>query len=63
MQRWKRYFSELLNEENQFEREEQPKVEGPIMGVKSSDMKEALRKMKCGKAPGPSGVTSDVLKW
>ena len=63
MQRWKRYFSELLNEENKFEREEQPKVEGPIMGVKSSGVKEALRKMKCGKAPGPSGVTTDLLKW
>ena len=63
MQRWKRYFSELLNEENQFERDEQSMVEGPIMGVKSSDVKEALHKMKCGKARGPSGVTSDLLKW
>lgn len=35
MQRWRRYFSILLNEENQYELE-QPKAEGPIDGVKTS---------------------------
>ncbi len=63
MQRWRRYFSYLLNEENPFELEEQPKVEGPIEGVKISEVKWALQKMKCGKAPGPSGVTSDLMKY
>lgn len=64
MQRWRRYFSILLNEENQYELE-QPKVEGPIDGVKTSEVKEVLQKMNSGKAPGPSGVTSGVMgrRW
>ncbi len=33
VQRWKRYFSELLNEENQSELQDHLKVEGPILGV------------------------------
>ncbi len=32
MQRWKRYFCELLNEENQYEIDHL-KIEGPIVGV------------------------------
>ncbi len=62
MQRWKRYFSELLNEENQYEIEDHLKVEGPIVGVTEKEVEEALQKMKRGKAPGPSGVTVDLLK-
>ncbi len=63
MQRWKRHFSELLNEENQFELENHIKVEGPILGVTEKEVEEALQKMIRGKAPGPSGVTADLLKY
>ncbi len=63
MQRWKRYFSELLNEENQYKLEDHLKVEGPILGVTEKEVEEALQKMKRGKAPGPSGVTADLLKY
>ncbi len=59
MQRWKRYFSELLNEENQYELEDHLKVEGPILSV---TVEEALQKMTRGKAPGPSGVTTYLLR-
>ncbi len=49
MQRWKRDFSELLNEENQYELEDHLKVEGPILGVTGKEVEEALQKMKEGK--------------
>ncbi len=42
MQRWKRYFRELLNEENQYEIEDHVKVEGPIVGVTEKEVEEAL---------------------
>ncbi len=63
MERWKRYFCELLNEENQYELEDHLKFEGPKMGVTVEEVEEALRKMKRGKAPGPSGVTTDLLRY
>ncbi len=63
MQIWKRYFSELLNEENQYELQDHLKVEGPILGVTEKEVEEALQKMKRGKAPGPSGVTTKLLKY
>ncbi len=63
MQRWRRYFSELLNEENQYELEDHLKGEGPILGMTVKEVEEALRKMKRGKAPGPSGVTTDLLRY
>ncbi len=63
MQRWKRYFSELLNVENQYEIEDHLKVEGPIMGVTEKEVEEALKRMKRGKAPGPSGVMTDLLRY
>ncbi len=62
-QRWKRHFSKLLNEENQYELEDHLKVEGSILGVTEKEVKEALQKMKRGKAPGPSRVTTDLLKY
>ncbi len=63
MQRWERYVSELLNEGNQYEIEDHLKVEGPILGVTVTEVEEALREMKKGKAPGPLGVTTDLLRY
>ena len=60
--RWRRYFSELLNEENPYELEEVERTVGPINCVKELEVKKALRSMKQGKAPGPSGLTSEMLK-
>ena len=61
--RWRRYFNDLLNEENGHTLEEVEKVEGPVLGVQAAEVEMALNKMKIGKAPGPSGVTSDLLKY
>ncbi len=63
MYRWKRYFSELLNEENQYELGDHLKVEDPILGVTEKEVEEALQRVKRGKAPGPSGVTMYVLRY
>ena len=38
-------------------------MEGPILGVTEQIVEQALKSMKIGKAPGPSGVTvSNLLK-
>ena len=61
--RWKEYFEELLNVEN--EREilaVAAASEGPTQTIQRSEVKRAIRKMKCGKASGPSEVTSELLK-
>ncbi len=60
MQRWKRYFNELLNEENQYKLEDHLKVEGPILGVTVEEVEEALQKMKREKTLGPSRMTTDL---
>ena len=62
LQRWRRYFNELLNEENHHELEQHPKVEGPIIGVTEKEIRDALKSMKSGKAAGPSGLTADILR-
>ena len=38
------------------------KVEGPIWGVSEQIVEQAPRSMKVGKVPGPSGVTSNLIK-
>ncbi len=46
-----------------YELQDHLKVEGPILGVTVKEVEEALRKMKRGKAPGPLGVTTDLLRY
>ncbi len=53
----------VLNEENRYDLEDHLKVEGPILGVTVNEVEEALRKIKRGKAPGPSGVTTYLLRY
>ena len=62
MSRWKQYFEKLLNECNEYDLEDVSRTEGPIENVTSEEVKGSLKKMKNGKAPGPSGITSDLLK-
>ena len=60
--RWKDYFDTLLNEEypNFFEEVEQ--VEGPIEDFTLAEIQNAVKAMKNKKAPGPSGLSSEMLK-
>ena len=62
MERWRSYFSSLLNKTNEYQLEEEDKVEGPIWGVTEQIVVQALKSMKVGKVPGPSWVTSDLIK-
>ena len=62
MERWRSYFSSLLNETYEYQLEVEDKVEGPIWGVTEQIVEQALKSMRVGKAPGPSGVTSDLIK-
>ncbi len=34
-----------------------------MLGITEKEVEEALQKMKRGKAPGPSGVTTDLLRY
>ena len=62
VERWKSCFDGLLNEANEYHLEEESKVEGPIRGVTEEEVEGLLKNIRNGKAPGPSGVTSDLLK-
>ena len=46
MERWRSYFSSLLNETNEYQLEEEDKVEGPIWGVTEQIVEQALKNMK-----------------
>ena len=60
--RWRRYFSTLLNEENPNHIEDVEVIEGPIQEISLDEENGALKTMKNKRAPGPSGVTSDMVK-
>ena len=62
MERWRSYFSSLLNETNEYQLKKEDKMKGPIWGVNEEIVEQALKSMKLGKAPGPSGVKSDLIK-
>ena len=61
--RWKIYFEELYNEENQrVETEEADPVLGPVEEVTAAEVKQAMKKMKNNKACGPDMVPVEVWK-
>ena len=60
---WKAYFENLLNEENPNEFEDEPPAEGPIEDISLDEVRAAIKSMKPRKAAGPSGVTTDLLKF
>ena len=45
MERWKRYFQLLLNEENEYEMEELERVEGPVEEIKIEEVEKAVGKI------------------
>lgn len=62
-ERWRSYFEELLNEENAREQlEEENPVEGPENEIMHKEIEQVLGQMKNNKAPGPSGMTAEMLK-
>ncbi len=47
-ERWRKYFEELLNEENPYEVQEEEKV-GPVEDITETEIKSMLKKMMKGK--------------
>jgi hypothetical protein len=62
---WTEYYKKLLNEEFDWNRsalQNANAVSGPREMITSDEVRAAMAKMKAGKAAGPSGVVSEMLK-
>ena len=62
LKRWKEYFEKLINEENNREprTEEGEVVKEEVNCVSKEEVKNALRRMKKGKAVGPDELPVEV---
>ena len=61
--RWKEYFSQLLNTENECEELDNiPPVEGPIENINEDEVENAIKKGKLNKAVGKSEVSIEMIK-
>ncbi|KAK3525233.1 hypothetical protein QTP86_024950, partial [Hemibagrus guttatus] len=62
--RWKEYFEELMNEENEREKrvEGVNSVEQNVDKIRKDEVRKALKRMKSGKAVGPDNIPVEVWK-
>ncbi|KAK3556427.1 hypothetical protein QTP70_008339 [Hemibagrus guttatus] len=62
--RWKVYFEELMNEENEREKrvEGVKSVEQKVDKIRKDELRKALKRMKSGKAVGPDDIPVEVWK-
>ncbi|KAK3513292.1 hypothetical protein QTP70_009791 [Hemibagrus guttatus] len=62
--RWKEYFEELMNEENERERrvEGVNSVEQKVDKIRKDEVRKALKRIKSGKAVGPDDIPVEVWK-
>ncbi|KAK3543307.1 hypothetical protein QTP70_014026 [Hemibagrus guttatus] len=62
--RWKEYFEELMNEENEREKrvEGVNSVEQKVDKIRKDEVRNALKRMKSGKAVGPDDILVEVWK-
>ncbi|KAK3522543.1 hypothetical protein QTP86_023298 [Hemibagrus guttatus] len=62
--RWKEYFEELMNEENEREKrvEGVNSVEQKVDQIRKDEVRKALKRMKSGKAVGPDDIPVEVWK-
>ncbi|KAK3528499.1 hypothetical protein QTP70_000472 [Hemibagrus guttatus] len=62
--RWKEYFEELMNEENEREKrvEGVNSVEQKVDKIRKDEVRKALKRMKSGKAVGPYDIPVEVWK-
>ncbi|KAK3526315.1 hypothetical protein QTP70_022749, partial [Hemibagrus guttatus] len=63
--RWKEYFEELMNEENEREKrvEGVNSVEQKVDEIRKDEVRKALKRMKSGKAVGPDDIPVEVWKY
>ena len=62
---WRSYYEKLSNEEFDWDRSslgEKQLVSGPIQEISKQEVRSAVTKMKCNKAPGPTGLSAELLK-
>ncbi|KAK3552816.1 hypothetical protein QTP86_022562, partial [Hemibagrus guttatus] len=64
VRRWKEYFEELMNEENEREKrvEGVNSVEQKVDMIRKDEVRKALKRMKSGKAVGPDDIPVEVWK-
>ncbi|KAK3574844.1 hypothetical protein QTP86_018427, partial [Hemibagrus guttatus] len=62
--RWKEYFAEMINEENEREKrvEGVNSVEQKVDKIRRDEVRKALKRMKSGKAVGPDDIPVEVWK-
>ncbi|KAK3541761.1 hypothetical protein QTP86_003520 [Hemibagrus guttatus] len=62
--RWKEYFEEMMNEENEREKrvEGVNSVEQKVDKIRKDEVRKALKRMKNGKAVGPDNIPVEVWK-
>ena len=62
-ERWREYFNNLLNVENDKEQlAKPPAVEGPVLEISRKEVKKAIQSIKKRKAAGFSGLPIDLIK-
>ena len=61
-ERWREYFSNLLNVENARELGEVPAEEGQVQEISREEVKKAIESTTKGKAAGCSGLPIDLIK-
>ena len=60
---WRKYMEKLLNVENDWDGEvECPEVMGPHCLISEEEVAAAIKGLKIGKAAGPTGVVSEMMK-
>ena len=60
---WRKYMEKLLNVENDWDGEVYfPEVMGPHCLISEEEVAAAIKRLKIGKAAGPSGVVSEMMK-
>ncbi|KAK3507331.1 hypothetical protein QTP70_014461, partial [Hemibagrus guttatus] len=62
--RWKEYFEELMNEENEREKrvEGVNSVEQKVDKIRKDEVRKALKRMKSGKAVGPDDIPVELFR-
>ena len=60
---WRKYMEKLLNVENEWDGEvDCPEVMGPCCLISEEEVAAAIKGLKIGKAAGPTGVVSEMMK-